>query len=693
MSVTASGGTPSLTYQWYKNGSSISGATGTSYGATTTGAYYCITSATGSGCGTSQSSTVTVAVVADPAITTQPIGATICSGATHTMSVSASGGTPSLTYQWYKNGSSISGATSTNFGATTTGTYYCIASASGSGCGTSQSSTVTVTVVADPAITTQPVGATICSGATHTMSVAASGGTPSLTYQWYKNGSSISGATSTTYGATTTGTYYCIASATGSGCGTSQSSTVTVTVVADPAITTQPVGGAICSGDSKTLTVVASGGTPSLTYQWYKNGSSISGATSTNYSATTAGTYYCIASASGSGCGTAQSSTVTVTVTPNASIASVTGTSPLCIGATDTYVANSVILGGGSGAWSSSDPSVATVNSSGLVTSLTSGATNITYTITGGCNGTPSKYKTLTVTPNASIASVTGASPLCIGATDSYSANSVVLGGGSGSWTSSDPSVATVNSLGLVTSLTSGTSNIAYTISGGCNGIASKYKTVTVNPDLPVSVSIAASENPTCAGVSGTFTATPTNGGTPTYQWKLNGAIVGGNSNTYLNSGLINADQVACIVTSTATCATGNPATSNTITMTVTTPTIIGVSNGDYIWSGNTSNDWGTASIWLVYDGANYGVPGVVPDNTKNVFLRAYAPCASNAATTTASSAVSCRDLTIETGLTLGNISQLSVSGDWTNAGTFVAGTGTVTFNAVSYTHLRAHET
>jgi hypothetical protein len=85
----------------------------------------------------------------------------------------------------------------------------------------------------------------------------------------------------------------------------------------------------------------------------------------------------------------------------------------------------------------------------------------------------------------------------------------------------------------------------------------------------------------------------------------------------------------------------------------------------------------------LVYDGSNYATASSIPDNTKNVFLRAYAPCASNSAATSATSSVSCHNLTIETGLTLGSISQLNVTGNWTNNGTFSAGTGTVLFTGV----------
>ncbi len=93
--------------------------------------------------------------------------------------------------------------------------------------------------------------------------------------------------------------------------------------------------------------------------------------------------------------------------------------------------------------------------------------------------------------------------------------------------------------------------------------------TMTVDANLPVSVSVAASSNPTCAGTSVTFTATPTNGGTsPVYQWHKNGIVAGTNSPTYTFVPVSN-DKVYVVMTSNLTCATGNPATSNTITMTV----------------------------------------------------------------------------------------------------------------------------
>jgi hypothetical protein len=107
------------------------------------------------------------------------------------------------------------------------------------------------------------------------------------------------------------------------------------------------------------------------------------------------------------------------------------------------------------------------------------------------------------------------------------------------------------------------------------NPATSNQEIMVVNTNLVVGVSIAASSNPVCAGTSVTFTATPVNGGAlPSYQWKVNGISVGGNSPAYTYNPA-SGDQVSCILTSNLSCTTNNPATSNTINMTINSSPVV----------------------------------------------------------------------------------------------------------------------
>jgi len=102
---------------------------------------------------------------------------------------------------------------------------------------------------------------------------------------------------------------------------------------------------------------------------------------------------------------------------------------------------------------------------------------------------------------------------------------------------------------------------------------------MTVNPNLPVSITILASSNPFCQGSPVTFTATPVNeGALPIYQWKVNGVNAGTNSPAFTYNPL-GGDQVSCILTSSIPCPVSNPVTSNTLLMTVNNNLPAGVTN------------------------------------------------------------------------------------------------------------------
>ena len=148
-----------------------------------------------------------------------------------------------------------------------------------------------------------------------------------VTYQWYdKNDKAIEGATSNTYNINSvdlnpgTYKYYCIASNIYSNPKTSGTVTCRiiedVEVVVQPTITTQPSNLELTENGSGSLRVVATG--TELSYQWYKNGNAISGATSAtltfeNIQSDKAGSYYCIIT---NPAGSVQTNIIQVTVKP-----------------------------------------------------------------------------------------------------------------------------------------------------------------------------------------------------------------------------------------------------------------------------------------------------------------------------------------------------------------------------------------
>ena len=140
-----------------------------------------------------------------PSITSHPQNQTVPVGQTATFSVGASG-TPTLTYQWQKNGTNISGATTSSYTTPAVSTndngatFRCVVT---NNYGTATSNSATLTVGGGggniaPTITQHPASLSRTVGQTAAFSVAASGTAP-LSYQWQKNGQNIAGATNANY--------------------------------------------------------------------------------------------------------------------------------------------------------------------------------------------------------------------------------------------------------------------------------------------------------------------------------------------------------------------------------------------------------------------------------------------------------------------------------------------------------------
>jgi PKD repeat protein len=165
---------------------------------------------------------------------------------------------------------------------------------------------------------------------------------------------------------------------------------------------------------------------------------------------------------------------------------------------------------------------------------------------------------------------------------------------------------------------------------------------------LTAGVSISTSSTSICSGQSATFTATPTNGGTsPSYQWRKNGGNVGTNSPTYTDNALVNGNVITCIMTSNLPGVTGNPATSNAITMTVNatvTPSVSITANpGNAICSGQNvtftatpvnggtspSYQWRRNGSNVGSNSATFSSTALVNGDVITVVMTSNAPCAS----------------------------------------------------------------
>src|SRR5207248_8354102 len=116
---------------------------------TDNGAKFVVVVSNSTGSATSNAATLTVnAAVTAPTITTQPANQTVTVGQTATFAVVATGTAP-LGYQWQKNGTAISGATSASYTTSVTtstdnGAKFVVVVSNSAGNATSNAATLTV---------------------------------------------------------------------------------------------------------------------------------------------------------------------------------------------------------------------------------------------------------------------------------------------------------------------------------------------------------------------------------------------------------------------------------------------------------------------------------------------------------------------------------------------------------------------
>jgi len=427
--------------------------------------------------------TAAVSVNLGPAITGTPV---VCEGLTTTLTGTPSGGT------WSSSNTALATAAP---GGVITGVSAgnpTITYIAGSGC----TSIAPITVNPAPAAILGTASA--CVGASTLLTNSVSGGT------WSSNASSvasISGSGLVTGNSVGNAT---ITYTLPSGC----YSTRAVTVNPQPAVVTG--ASAVCVGSSTSMGDVTPGGA------WTTGSTTIATVGPTGLvTGVTAGTTTVVYTLP-TGC----SSSASIVVNPLP--AAITGTTNACVGSSSTL---SDATSGG--LWSSSNPGFATVlPASGVVTAVSAGTTNITYTLGTGCyTSVPFAANVLPTAYN-----VTGGGGYCVGASGVHVGLNFSDLGVNYRLYNGSTLVSTLGGLGSGLDFGLQTTTGTYTAVGinatsGCINNMAGSTTVSISP-LPNIYTVSGGGS-VCAGAAGPHVMISGSDASVNYQLYINGASAG----------------------------------------------------------------------------------------------------------------------------------------------------------------------
>jgi uncharacterized protein (TIGR02145 family) len=531
-------------------------------------------------------------------ITISPSSNNVCEGTEVLFTATPVNGGSSPTYQWFVNGGVIPQYAPTMSYVPANGDFvHCILTSSVTGCilnnpATSDTITIQVYPASPVSVTITVSDDTVCTGTSVLFTATPVNGGSSPAYQWFVNGLGVSQYTPTmSYIPVNGDVVTCVLTSSNTVCisnnpATSNAIVMVVNPLNPVSVSIAASANPFCQGSQVTFTATPVNGGSNPLYQWFVNGAGgmIQTIPSMTYIPANGDIVYCILT-SNIACPTgnpATSNSITMAENTNVpvSISISPSSNPVCAGTSVTFTATPV--NGGSTPqyqWKVNGINAGANFPTYSYVPLNSDVVNCMLTSNAVCaSGNPatSNALTMTVNPNLPVSLTISATPpgaVCAGTTVLFTAtgtnpganplyqwkvNGINAGGNSTTYSyvpvSGDQVICTLNS-----DATCATGNPA-----NSNAI-----TMTVHPNQPVSVSIAASANPVCSGITVNYTATAINGGAmPVYQWKVNGVNAGTNSANY-SYAPVAGDQIQCILNSNITCSIGNPATSNTITMNV----------------------------------------------------------------------------------------------------------------------------
>ncbi|SMO74267.1 Ig-like domain-containing protein, partial [Solitalea koreensis] len=535
-------------YQWYKDGQIITGATGPSYTATTSGKYTVWVTSNAGCLGGSAETVVTVYPVPNPSIAPATgQSPTFCSGGFVDLVATPTGAS---NYIWYKDLVEIQNGPSNTFHATLPGSYTVKVTSTQSCDGTSAPFTVTVYDIPNPVVT--PNTSAICAGTPLTLSVSPI--SPIATYTWYKIGSATALGTGTSYtiNESIAGTYnyYVVASYSG-GC-SEQSNNATITVNALPSVLI-PGNGSFEGCYPAGITIGVPSGQPGVNYTWTKDGAPYPlGDNQFSITVNQSGNYVLHAD---NGTCTANSLAQQVTIY---NVAKPVISPPAAVCEPQTVTLSVTPVSGLNYQWYKNGAIYTGAGNTSSSITLSGAAASGSYYLRATDGHCPIDSDPVTVTINALPDATINPGPFvfCQGGAQLLSVPAQA--GAAYQWkrNGSDISGATANTY---TATLTGNYTVDVSFASGCTA-TSLAAVVTVNPN-PIADITPAGPLTVCQG-------TPVNLSTPaqagaSYAWTRNGTATGTNSNT-LAVTLSGDYQVTVTFT-----ATGCSTVSNTVNVTV----------------------------------------------------------------------------------------------------------------------------
>ena len=438
--------------------------------------------------------------------------------------LSSAGDTMAVAVSWsVTGGGSISDSTTSkgmHYGhykaGSQAGRYKVVATDPGTGLSDSATAVVTATAVPVAQVAVLPTSATASVGGTVQFvaipldSTGTALGGRAIT--WASSNSSVASVDAS---GLATGVTAGSATITATSEGHSGSGTLTVSAVTVPvaAVTVSPASASVTAGQTVQLTATpkdANGNAlTGRTITWTSGNTSVATVSSSGLvSGLAAGSATITATSEGKS-GTA-AITVTAVTVPVASVTVSPASASVPAGQTAQLTAtpkdsSGNTLTGRTITWASSNTSVATVSSSGLVRGVVAGSATITATSEGKSGSsaiTVTAVPVATVTVSPASAAVFVSQTLQLSATPK-DANGNTLTGRTITWGSSNNAVATVSSSGLVSGVTAGSATITAT-SETKSGTAA----ITVSTPLPPPTGTCLSQTGTLVSLSGFRTST-----------------------------------------------------------------------------------------------------------------------------------------------------------------------------------------